>query len=198
VDDAFGLLGVAGAAAPTVHELLCARGASELAVYLSSFSKSVAPGLRVGYVVAPEALAGALAADARALYLSPPVLAQAQLHEFLDRGELEPHLAHVRELLRGRRDALLDVFARRLPVGAAWTRPDGGYFLWLELPPPLEMAVVLSRAAGVACVPGTDFFAGEGGRNAARVSFSYPTVDAVRTGAERLADAIAATAPAAG
>jgi DNA-binding transcriptional MocR family regulator len=152
--------------------------------------------VRAGYVVAPEPLAASLAADALALYLSPPMLAQAQLFEFLDGGMLAPHLADVRARLRTRRDALLDVFARRLPAPATWTRPDGGYFLWLELPPPLDAPAILraALAAGVACVPGSDFFAGGGGHSAARLSFSYPPVADLRIAAERLADVVAEAA----
>ena len=87
IEDApFGLLRVSGAPEPSVHRLLRERGADELAVYMSSFSKSVAPGLRVGYVVLPERLMPAIAALASSLYVSPPLLAQAELFEFLDAG----------------------------------------------------------------------------------------------------------------
>ncbi len=123
--------------------------------------------------------------------MSPPLLAQAQLQLFLDAGYLEPHLAYLAAFLRPRRDALLDAFAG-LPDGATWTRPDGGYFLWLELPERLDAADVNDRAAevGVSFVPGAGFFADHPRRSSARLSFSYPSVDEIRTGAERLVELI--------
>jgi DNA-binding transcriptional MocR family regulator len=146
----------------------------------------------VGYVVAPEPLVASLAADALSLYLSPPLLAQAQLFEFLDAGMLEPHLDWLRPRLRERRDALLGVFERRLPAPVTWTHPDGGYFIWLELPPPLDAASILERVsdAGVACVPSSAFHAGAPAPSGARLSFSYPPLDALREAAERLAGVV--------
>lgn len=191
-DDPYGFLRIDGEPPPAIFAVLRERGGEHLAVHLSSFSKSVAPGLRVGYVVAPAALATSLAADALALYLSPPLLAQAQLFEFLDAGMLEPHLRGLRPRLRERRDALLEVFERRLGPPVTWTRPDGGYFIWLELPPPLDAASILERAseAGVACVPGSAFHLGAGKPGGARLAFSYAPVDALRVAAERVTDAV--------
>jgi 2-aminoadipate transaminase len=122
------------------------------------------------------------------------MLAQAQLYEYLRGGYLEPHLEELREFLRPRRDALLDAFERRMPAGARWTRPDGGYFLWLELPEGIEADALAKRsaAAGVTIVPGTGFFAGRGGAAGARLSFSFPPVAEVRAGGERLAELVAA------
>ena len=187
-DDAYGLLRIEGDALPNVAELLRARGGDDLAVFSSSFSKSVAPGLRVGYLVVPERLVEPLEALATRTYVSPPLLPQAQLHDFLAAGHLEPHLDVLRTFLRPRRDTLLDVLAQRMPPGAAWTRPDGGYFLWLELPTAIDAADLNRRArdAGVQFVPGEGFFRDDRGRNTARLAFSYPSVDEILTGAERL------------
>ena len=189
-DDPYGLLRLDGTPPPHLHRLLHERGAGELCVLASSFSKTVAPGLRVGYLVLPEALVAPVEALVTSTYVSPPLLPQAQLFEFLAAGHLEPHLAALRAALRPRRDALLEVLAEELSDGeATWTRPDGGYFLWLELRPPHDAAglAARARAAGVPVVPGAGFFAGAGGERAARLSFSFPGPQEIREGARRLA-----------
>ncbi len=191
-DDPYGLLRVEGETLPQLHELLCRRDADHLAVHLSSFSKTVSPGMRVGYVVAPVSLIGRLRALATATYVSPPLLAQAELYEYLCAGYLEPHLAYLQSFLRARRDALLEVFGERMPRNARWTRPEGGYFLWLDLPPSIDAATLAQRSAagGVTIVPGSGFFPGSGGEYGARLSFSFPSVEEIRTGAARLAELV--------
>ena len=187
-DDPYGLLRLDGEPQPHLHQLLGDRGAGELAVLMSSFSKSVAPGLRAGYLVLPEALVAPVEALATSTYVSPPLLAQAQLYEFLAAGHLEPHLADVRAALRARRDALLEVLDAELESHATWTRPDGGYFLWLELAEGSAARLAeRAAAAGVPIVPGAGFFPGPGGERSARLSFSYPSVAEIREGAPRLA-----------
>ena len=187
-DDPYGLLRVEGEPLPYVHELLRAAGGDHLAVFASSFSKSVAPGLRVGYLVLPEALVAPLEAVALRTYVSPPLLPQAQLYEFLASGSFEPHLTFLQAFLRVRRDALLGVLAEEMPDGVTWTRPDGGYFLWLELPGGIDAGELNERAqaAGVTFVPGAGFFTGGRGRNTARLAFSFPPAGEVREGAHRL------------
>ena len=141
---------------PQVHELLRTMGGDHLAVFCSSFSKTVAPGLRVGYVILPEPLVGPFERLATRMYVSPPLLAQAQLHDFLAAGRLEPQLEFLSSFLRPRRDALLEELAARMPEGSSWTRPDGGYFLWLTLAAGLDTVELRQRASasGVAFVPG--------------------------------------------
>ena len=191
-DDPYGLLRIDGEPQPYIFELLRSLGRADLAIFASSFSKVVAPGLRVGYLLLPEQLAGPVEALATSTYVSPPILPQAQLLEFLEGGHLEPHLDFLRSFLRVRRDAVLAGFEDGMPAGAAWTRPDGGYFLWLELPDALGAAdpEELAGQAGVTLVPGRGFYADGRGSTAARISFSYPGVDEVRQGASRLAAAV--------
>lgn len=192
-DDPYGLLRLDGDAPPHLHRLLVERGACEQAILLSSFSKSIAPGLRVGYVVLPERLVSAIEAIATATYVSPPLFAQAQVFEFLDARWLEPQLEDARAFLRPRRDALLEVLQAELGGRATWTRPEGGYFLWLDLlgsDAEAENVARRARAAGVAVVPGTGFFAGAGGEQSLRLSFSHPSVEEIREGARRLAAVI--------
>jgi 2-aminoadipate transaminase len=188
-DDPYGLLRIEGEPQPYLHELLREAGGDHLAVFVSSFSKSVAPGLRVGYLVLPEALVAPIEAIATRTYVSPPLLPQAQLLDFLVSGAFEPHLAYLASFLRPRRDALLECLEADLSGGLArWTRPDGGYFLWLELPLELDAAELntAATAAGVSFVPGSGFFGAGGGHNTARLSFSYPSVEEIREGGNRL------------
>ena len=187
-DDPYGLLRIEGESQPYVCELLREAGGEHLAVFASSFSKSVAPGLRVGYLVLPEQLVAPVTALATRTYVSPPLLPQAQLLDFLTSGAFEPHLAFLASFLRPRRDALLRRLEADLAGLAQWTRPEGGYFLWLELSRALDMEQLnaTATAAGVSFVPGAGFFGGAGGAGTARLSFSYPSVDEIDEGAQRL------------
>jgi 2-aminoadipate transaminase len=189
-DDPYGLLRVEGDQVASVFQLLHQRAAGDLAIFCCSFSKSVAPGLRVGYLVLPPRLVAPVAALAMSTYVSPPLLAQAQLHHFLRGGLLDPHLEAVRGFLRDRRDALLAVLDDQMPAGVTYTRPAGGYFLWLELPRGVDAARLAQRAhreARVAFSPGGGFHLPGRGSNTARLSFSFPSVCEIRDGATRLA-----------
>jgi DNA-binding transcriptional MocR family regulator len=178
-----------GVAEPYLYELLRDRGAEELALFTSSFSKTVAPGLRVGYALLPPQMVAPIEALATRTYVSPPLLAQAQLLEFLESGHLAPHLRYLGTFVGERRDALLGVLDEQLTGVATWTRPAGGYFLWLELPEPLDAAALgeQARRAGVAFVPGAGFFTGGRGARTARLSYSFPSVAEIDEGARRLA-----------
>src|SRR5438034_822170 len=129
-DDPYGLVRYGGSPLPTLFDL---DGGTHVA-YASSFSKTIAPGVRVGYFVLQPELAAQIEALAVSTYISPPFLAQATVHEFLRRGNFEPNLARVTELLRGRRDAMLEALERQMPDDATWSRPEGGYFVWLDIP----------------------------------------------------------------
>jgi 2-aminoadipate transaminase len=118
------------------------------------------------------------------------LLGQATVLEFLSRGRFEPNLERVRSLLGARRDAMLDALERAFPSGARWSRPDGGYFVWLDLPEDIDATALLERAerGGVTFVKGADFFpAGSGGRSSARLAFSYVSPAEIDEGVERLA-----------
>jgi DNA-binding transcriptional MocR family regulator len=175
-DDPYGLVRFEGTPPPTLFEL----DGGERVIYSSSFSKTVAPGLRVGYFVLPQALDRELEALAVSTYITPVLLGQATVFEFLRRGNFEPNLERVRSLLGARRDAMLDALEHELP-SATWSKPEGGYFVWLELPDDA------ADVPGVAFVKGTDF---GGAPNTARLAFSYVSPDEIREGVRRLAAAV--------
>jgi DNA-binding transcriptional MocR family regulator len=192
-DDPYGLVRFEGVAPPSLHEL----EGGERVIYSSSFSKTVAPGVRVGYLVVPQGLASPVEEIATSTYITPALLSQATVHEFVRRGGLERNLELVRSLLKARRDALLGALDEHLGgTGAAWSRPEGGYFLWLELPRGKDVAE-LQRAAedqGVTFVPGPDFFPrGGGGASAARLAFSFAAPSELVAAVERLAPLAAPT-----
>jgi 2-aminoadipate transaminase len=180
-DDPYGLVRFDGEAPPTLFEL---EGGTRVA-YSSSFSKTIAPGLRVGYFVLPNALERELEALATSTYITPVLLGQATVFEFLRRGNFEPNLERASTLLGARRDAMLEALGRELP-DARWSRPQGGYFVWLELPEGADAGALLERAsaAGVTFVPGADF---GGAPNTARLAFSFVSPDEIREGVRRLA-----------
>jgi 2-aminoadipate transaminase len=181
-DDPYGLVRFEGPPLPSLFDL----SEGEIA-YSSSFSKTVAPGLRVGWFVLPEPLAKDIAATATSTYITPVLLGQATVHEFVSRGRFEPNLERVKGLLGARRDAMLEALDRELPA-LRTTRPDGGYFLWLELDG-VDAAGLLARAedAGVTFVKGTDF---GGEPDTARLAYSFVSTDEIADGVARLAAAL--------
>jgi len=188
-DDPYGLVRFEGEPLPTLFELEGGRNV----IYSSSFSKTIAPGLRVGYLLVPEAMAVALEDVVASTYISPALVTQATVLEFLNRGLLEPNLERTRGLLGARRDAMFEALERELAGRARWSRPEGGYFLWLDLPEGTDATELLGRAAaaGVTFVPGSDF---GGERNSARLAFSFASPAEIDEGVSRLAGLVPAPA----
>jgi DNA-binding transcriptional MocR family regulator len=181
-DDPYGLVRYEGDPLPSLFDL--SKGE---VVYSSSFSKTIAPGLRVGWFVLPEALARQVEATATATYITPVLLGQATVYEFVSRGLFEANLERVIGLLRVRRDAMLAALDSELPEAPA-TRPDGGYFVWLSLDG-ADVGAVLARAEeqGVTFVPGPDF---GGGPDTLRLAFSFVSPEEIAEGVARLAAAL--------
>lgn len=162
-------------------------------VHASSFTKTIAPGLRVGYLVGPAATIGAIAKRATNLYISPSMVAQAITHQFCVSGDIERSIATVSATL-GERARLLAEGLRKHVPDATFVEPDGGYFLWVELPDDVdttELETVAARDFGVAVVKGSDFLL-EGGKHSVRLAFSAVLTDQVDEGVSRLAAAIEA------
>jgi 2-aminoadipate transaminase len=182
-DDPYGMLRFEGETLPRLFEL---SGGTTL--FLSSFSKTVAPGIRTGYVLLPEELVPDIEALVLSNYVSPAIFVEAALLEFLTSGRFGPNLESVREGLRVRRDAMIAALARDMPEDTRWNHPEGGYFLWLDLPAGVEAETLLARAGEeeVAFIKGADFFFHGGGEEAARLAFSFATADEIDEGVGRL------------
>jgi len=184
-DDPYGLVRFEGTPRRGLRELEGGR----LVTYTSSFSKTVAPGVRTGYFLLPEEHADAFEDRAVSTYISPPFLPQAIVSEFVGRGNFEPNLERVCGELRARRDAMLAALAEASPAGARWSEPEGGYFVWLEVDG-VDAADLARRAEadGVAFIAGPAFFpAGSvGGASAARLAFSYEPPERIAEGIARL------------
>ncbi|WP_409074221.1 aminotransferase-like domain-containing protein [Micromonospora chalcea] len=161
-------------------------------VHASSFTKTVCPGVRVGYLVGPAELIATIAKRATNLYISPGMVAQAIVHQFCVSGAIEESIRTVRTAL-GERSAVLAESLRRHVPEARFVEPDGGYFLWVELPEDVEVDRLAPAAAerGVAVVKGSDFMV-DGGRHALRLAYSAVTADRIDEGVRRLAEAMAA------
>jgi len=159
-------------------------------VYASSFSKTVCPGIRVGYLVGPQALIKQIQTIATNTYISPNMVAQSIVNQFARSGRMDGAIVTVKTALRERRDAVISALERELPE-ARYARPQGGYFMWVELPDEVDVAELEKAAAQreVLFVKGTDFLL-EGGRNTLRLAYSGVTPEQIDEGITRLADAV--------
>ncbi len=184
-DDPYGLVRFEGTSPASLLEL----EGGELVTYTSSFSKTVAPGVRTGYFVLPATDAASFEERAVSTYIAPPFLPQAVVAEFVARGHFQPNLERVCGELQSRRDAMLAALAAHAPSGSSWSHPQGGYFVWLDL----DAADTTSLAAdaereGVTFVAGRSFFpAGSpNGATSARLAYSYETPERITEGVQRL------------
>jgi len=159
-------------------------------VYASSFSKTVCPGIRVGYLVGPQAVIKQIQSIATNTYISPNMVAQSIVNQFCRSGRIDGAIETVKSALRERRDALVAALERDIPE-ARFTPPEGGYFMWVELPESVRVSELETAAGerGVQFVKGTDFLL-EGGENTLRLAYSGVTVPQIEEGVARLADAL--------
>ncbi|MSO27210.1 MAG: PLP-dependent aminotransferase family protein [Candidatus Nanopelagicales bacterium] len=158
-------------------------------IYLGSFSKTIASGLRVGWAVAPHGVREKLVLAAESAVLCPSNFAQLTVSEYLATQPWREQIKVFRELYRERRDALLESLQAMMPENTTWTIPAGGFYSWLTLPNGLDATAMLPRAiaALVAYVPGTGFYVDGQGRQNMRLSYCYPEPDRIREGVRRLA-----------
>jgi len=157
-------------------------------VYLGSFSKTLAPGFRVGWALAPHAIRDKLILAMESAVLSHSTFAQLAVGRYLETQPWREQIKAFRELYRERRDAMLDALPKYMPEGCTWTKPGGGFFVWMTLPEGLDSKAILPRAvaARVAFVPGTGFYADGQGSRQMRLSYCYPEPDRIREGVRRL------------
>jgi 2-aminoadipate transaminase len=166
---------------------VCAS-AGEGAVYLGSFSKVLAPGLRLGYVVAPRAMFPKLLQAKQASDLHSPSFNQRVVYEVIRNGFLKDHVPTIRERYKAQRDAMAAALREHLPPGCRWQAPVGGMFFWVTLPAHLDATVLLPRAveAGMAYVPGSSFYPQGGHENTMRLSFVTVSPERIAQGVEAL------------
>ncbi|MEI8156626.1 MAG: PLP-dependent aminotransferase family protein [Burkholderiales bacterium] len=162
-------------------------------IYMGSFSKVLAPGLRMGFVVAPKVMYPKLLQAKQAADLHSPGFNQRMITEVMKDGFLDRHIPTIRALYKGQRDAMLAALAKDMPSDVTWNKPDGGMFLWARLPEGMNAQDLLPKAVdkGVAFVPGAAFYNDHGDPRTMRLSFVTPDGDEIRKGVAALAAAIA-------
>lgn len=157
-------------------------------IYLSTFSKVLAPGLRLGWVVAPPEVVRKLSQAKQGVDLHTATFSQMVAYEVARGGFLDRHIPHIRRVYQERRDVMLASMAEHFPTDVTWTHPQGGLFLWVKLPEGMDAAEVFKKAVEnkVAFVPGTSFHPNGNGKNTMRLNFSYMAPERIREGIRRL------------
>ena len=185
-DNPYGLLGFDREPYPAMRTL-----SEDGVIYLGSFSKTFAPGLRVGWALAPHAIREKLVLASESAILCPSAYSQMTVSTYLATCDWKAQIKIYRELYRERRDAMLEALGAMLPQ-STWTHPDGGFYVWLTLPDGLNAKAMLPRAVTerVAYVPGTAFFADGTGHRNVRLSYCYPEPDRIREGVRRFAGVV--------
>jgi 2-aminoadipate transaminase len=161
-------------------------------IYMGSFSKTLAPGLRLGFLVAPKALYPKLLQAKQAADLHTPSFNQRMVAEVLKDGFIDRHVPTIRALYKQQRDAMLAALKAHMPQAVRWNEPDGGMFLWLQLPAHINTLPLLDKAVArnVAFVPGAAFYADNPQHNTLRLSFVTASVEQINTGVAALAEVI--------
>ncbi|MEV4786182.1 PLP-dependent aminotransferase family protein [Streptomyces tuirus] len=191
-DDPYGELRYDGERVPWIA---AHPGAEDRTVLLGSFSKVMAPGLRLGWLRAPGALRRACAVAKQAADLHTPTVNQLAAARYLADNDLDAHVARVAGVYRERRDAMLGGLAGALPDGSVWHRPEGGMFLWARLPEPYDTTALLPQVVrrNVAYVPGAPFYAGTPDRTTLRLCFVTQTPEEIGEGLRRLGEGLSPT-----
>jgi 2-aminoadipate transaminase len=186
-DDPYGALSYEGDTPAAIRSF-----APERTVYMGSFSKVLAPGLRLGYVIAPPALRAKLVQAKQATDLHTATLSQQAVYEVVKDGFLDAHIPTIRTLYREQCEAMLAALSHHMPDSVRWNQPRGGMFLWVDLPSGMDATVLLARAVEerVAFVPGAPFFAADPVAESLRLAFVTVPPPRIEEGVERLARVI--------
>jgi len=165
---------------------------SENVIYLGSFSKTIVPGFRIGWALVPQALREKLVIASESSILCPSNFAQMSISSYLADQPWRDQISSFVELYKVRRDAMLETLDAYFPKSATWTRPQGGFYVWVTLPPEIDTKALMPKAivAKVAYVPGTAFFADGFGSWSMRLSYCYPTPERIREGVKALAGVV--------
>ncbi|MDQ3285713.1 MAG: PLP-dependent aminotransferase family protein, partial [Actinomycetota bacterium] len=189
-DNPYGMLRFEGEAPPTLATLEQEQtGSVDRVVYLGTFSKIFAPGVRLGWIHARQDILHHVNLVKQGSDLCSSNLSQMLVCSYFQRVDWRGYVRNLIELYRERRDAMLDALAEFMPEGAHWTRPEGGFFIWVTLPSYVDATDMLPQAIAhkVAYVPGEDFYVGEEGKNCMRLNFSFAEPEDIRRGIESLA-----------
>ncbi|MCB0907804.1 MAG: PLP-dependent aminotransferase family protein [Nocardioidaceae bacterium] len=183
-DNPYGLLGFDGDPMRAIR-----ADEAEGVIYLGSFSKTFAPGFRVGWALAPHAVREKLVLAQESATLCPPSFSQLAISAYLAKYDWQGQIKAFQEMYRERRDAMVSSLSDLMPAACSWNVPGGGFYVWLQLPPGIDAKAMLPRAvtARVAYVPGTGFYADGFGSRFMRLSYCYPTPERIREGVHRLA-----------
>ncbi|GAA0224896.1 PLP-dependent aminotransferase family protein [Saccharothrix mutabilis subsp. mutabilis] len=186
-DNPYGLLGFDGVTYPALRST-----DPDNVVYLGSFSKTFAAGLRVGWVLAPHAVREKLVLAAESATLCPPTFNQLVVSRYLSTHDWKGQIKTYREAYRERRDAAIEALEQHMPLGSTWNKPNGGFYVWLTVPEGIDTKAMLPRAITqrVAYASGTGFYADGLGSRQLRISYCYPTPERIREGVRRLANVI--------
>ncbi|XVV03845.1 PLP-dependent aminotransferase family protein [Actinosynnema sp. CA-248983] len=186
-DNPYGLLGFDGTTYPALRST-----DPDNVVYLGSFSKTFAAGLRVGWVLAPHAVREKLVLAAESATLCPPTFNQLVVSRYLSTHDWKGQIKTYREAYRERRDAAIEALEQHMPLGSTWNKPNGGFYVWLTVPEGIDTKAMLPRAITqrVAYASGTGFYADGLGSRQLRISYCYPTPERIREGVRRLANVI--------
>jgi 2-aminoadipate transaminase len=187
-DNPYGELSYDGEQIPTLKSM----DKSGRVFYLGSFSKIVAPGLRIGYVVAHSEIRQKITVAKQACDVHSSNLSQYIIYEFCRQGFLNPHIKKICELYKVKRNAMFLALEEYFPVETNWTRPKGGLFIWVKLPEACSSTDLLGLAVaqGVAFVPGNPFFVDNSGQNTMRLNFSNAALDQIKEGIDKLGGVI--------
>jgi 2-aminoadipate transaminase len=193
-DNPYGLLGFEGPPTRAIRARGDSHTVSENVIYLGSFSKTFAPGLRVGWVLAPHAVREKLVLASEASVLCPPALNQMVVTEYLSTQDWQGQVEVFKGIYQERRDAMLGALTSMMPAGTTWTHPTGGFYVWTTLPEGLDAKVMQPRAitARVAYVPGIGFYADGQGQRELRLSYCFPEPSRIEEGVRRLAGVVEA------